>query len=268
MPGEISAYPFVNTFPKTKQLPLLQSFANTFMHVLSLDGHPALCMKMIPLDLPYFVLPEYICMYAGIYLCTKIVVYVQVFMCAKVWKYACWDWKQPWWEGKIRACRCNYVDFSQCPNAQSAVSYVGLGRHLHLSLKIWAWLGWHLHNPRLPGTKLCWPNSNTELTIYDGVQMPGTSNWFPAELVSCLLVFEDLAQKLLAVKCLKATCCQAAGSRDKDQQAGHHQLGDHGHQGCSSLAWWCVCVCTNHCLTSGWRGRTDVGECLQKSMRL
>lgn len=73
---------------------------------------------------------------------------------------------------------------------------------------------------------------------------------------------------LFAGKCLKATWSQMAGSRDKDQQAGHRGPGDHSPWGRSSLAWWHVLACTNQCLTSGWGERSSVGECLQKSMRL
>lgn len=96
--------------------------------------------------------------------------------------------------------------FSPCPVCCKP-TYMGLGRLLHLSLQIWAQLDWHLHNLWLPGTGLRQLNTNKKLTIYDGIQMPGTSNWFPGELVSCMSLricprscLLENAWKLLAVR--------------------------------------------------------------------
>lgn len=74
MPGELSVYPFVNAFPKTKHLPLLQ-FVCRHIHVCTLWVITQLSVgKWHPWASPvsYFQ-AEYICMWACIcYLCAGI----------------------------------------------------------------------------------------------------------------------------------------------------------------------------------------------------
>lgn len=91
--------------------------------------------------------------------------------------------------------------FSLCPVCCEP-TYMGPGGHLHLFLQIWA-----SPQPQLPGTGLCRLNTITKLAIYNGIQMPDTSNWFPGELVSCVSLriwprscLLENAWKLLAVR--------------------------------------------------------------------
>lgn len=142
--GEVSVYPFVNAFPKTKHLPLLQ-FICKHIHVCAHSEHPALCMKMAPLGLPSFLPPNRVYLHVGLYL-LLVCRYLRVPVCENT----PWQWKQPQWED-FSPCRHNYVASSLLMPINVCVccepTNVGSGRNLLISLQIWAWWDWHHHSP-------------------------------------------------------------------------------------------------------------------------
>lgn len=156
--------------------------------------------------------------------------------------------------------------FSPCPVCCKP-TYGCSDRHLHLSLQIWARLDWHLCNPRLPGTGLRRLNTNTKLIIYNDLQMPGTSNWFPGKLVSCTSL------RIWPRSCLLENAWKLLADRWQGAVTRISKL---------RIAGWVTTTLRDAALLSGgaymfaqisaqpWGGEEGPtwGECLQKSMRL
>lgn len=155
--------------------------------------------------------------------------------------------------------------FSSCPVCCEP-TYVGSGRHLLISLQIWAWWDWHHHN------------SNSHVQGSAGSAQTRSSQFMM--ILRCLALVVDF-QAGLSLECFwgsgpDAVCWKMPESylesdgREPWQGSVSWALGsgDHSPWGHSSLAWWHVHVCTNWCLTSARGGRPNVGNCLQKSMRL
>lgn len=136
MPGEVSVYPFINAFPKTKHLPLLR-FVCKHIHVCAHSGwSPSLLHENGTLGLPQFLTSKQSVSAYG----SVSVACVQVFMCAYVWKHTL-----PVEAATMRRTFLVHADIiilplvsSSCPGGCKP-TYVGSGRHLLTSLQIWAW---------------------------------------------------------------------------------------------------------------------------------
>lgn len=144
MPGEVSVYPFINAFAKTKLLPLLQ-FVCKHIHVCAHSGwSPSLLYENGTLGLPQFLTSKQNISAGG----PVSVACVQVFVYAYVWKHTL----------AVEAVTMRrrflaHADiimlplvFSSCPVCCEP-TYAGSGRHLLISLQIWAWWVLHHHSP-------------------------------------------------------------------------------------------------------------------------
>lgn len=138
MPGEVSVYPFVNVFPKTKHLPLLQ-FVCKHIHVCAHCGWSLnFPYENGTLGLPQFLteVPYRVYQHVGLHL-----LLVCRYLCVPMCENTPWMWNQLQW-GNFSPRRHNYV-----ASSLFLMPCVSSGRHLLISLQIWAWWDWHHHSP-------------------------------------------------------------------------------------------------------------------------
>lgn len=187
MPGEVSVYPFVNAFPKTKHLPLLQ-FICKHIHVRAHSGwSPSSLYKNGTLGLPQFLTFRQT-ISARMQTMSVSVACVQVFMCACVWKHTPAVGAATMRRRFYNTQTC-YVASSLLPMPSVLWAYLcGLRQaspHLCADLGM---MRLAPPQPQLPCTGLCWLSTNRKLTICDDTKMLGAGNWFPGGFISCMFL--------------------------------------------------------------------------------